>query len=276
MAGISASDVAKLRKMTGAGMMDCKKALTDADGDFDKAVEFIRERGKAIANKRTDREAKEGAVLARISECGKFGGLIVLNCETDFVAKNDDFVAFASKILDLAIEKRPANLDELLALSMDDMTLADKVTQQSGVTGEKIELAHYEFIQAEQVMAYIHSGNRLATMAGFNQAGHDEQIYKDVAMQIAAMDPVAIDKEDVAQEIRDEEFKIGREQARLEGKPEQILDKIAEGRLNKFYAEKTLLNQEFIKDNKMNVRQYLQAANKDLTVTAIARYTLSV
>ncbi len=275
MAGISASDVAKLRKMTGAGMMDCKNALTDADGDFNKAVEFIRERGKAIANKRTDREAKEGVVLSKISDCGKFGALIILNCETDFVAKNDDFVAFAFRILDLAVENRPANLEELLALNMANQSLSEKVIEQSGIIGEKIELAHYQFVADEQVMAYIHSGNRLATLAAFNVAAVDEQLYKDVVMQIAAMDPVAIDKGDVSQEIRDEEFKIGREQARLEGKPEQILDKIAEGRLNKFFTEKTLLNQEFIKDNKMNVGEYLKAANKDLTVTAMVRCTLN-
>lgn len=276
MAEISAADVAKLRKMTGAGMMDCKKALADAEGDFNKAVEFIRERGKAIANKRTDREAKEGVVLSKVSNCGKYGAMIVLNCETDFVAKNDAFVAFATSILDLAVANRPANLDALKALPLDGASVEEKVTQQSGVIGEKIELSFFEAVTGEQAIAYIHPGNRLATLASFTVAGADMQVYKDVAMQIAAMDPVAIDRNDVPQHIRDEEFKIGREQARLEGKPEQMLDKIAEGRLNKFFQEKTLLNQEFIKDNKVNVGQYLKAVNKDLTVTAILRYTLNV
>lgn len=276
MAEISAADVAKLRKMTGAGMMDCKKALADAEGDFNKAVEFIRERGKAIANKRTDREAKEGVVLSKVSNCGKYGAMIVLNCETDFVAKNDAFVAFATSILDLAVAKRPANLDALKALELDGASVEEKVTQQSGVIGEKIELSFFEAVNGEQAIAYIHPGNRLATLASFTVAGVDMQVYRDVAMQIAAMDPVAIDRNDVPQHVRDEEFKIGREQARLEGKPEQMLDKIAEGRLNKFYQEKTLLNQEFIKDNKMNVASYLKSAHKDLTVTAFLRYTLNV
>lgn len=276
MAEISAADVAKLRKMTGAGMMDCKKALADAEGDFQKAVEFIRERGKAIANKRTDREAKEGVVLSKVSDCGKYGAMIVLNCETDFVAKNEAFVAFASSILDLAVKNRPENLEALKALTLDGMAVEEKVTQQSGVIGEKIELSFFDCVLGEQSIAYIHPGNRLATLASFTVAGVDMQVYKDVAMQIAAMDPVAIDKGDVPQHIRDEEFKIGREQARLEGKPEQMLDKIAEGRLNKFYQEKTLLNQEFIKDNKVNVAQYLKSTNKDLTVTAIKRYTLNI
>jgi elongation factor Ts len=276
MADISAADVAKLRKMTGAGMMDCKVALTDAAGDFNKAIEFIRERGKAIANKRTDRDAKEGVVLSKISQCGKFGAMIVLNCETDFVAKNDDFVAFATKILDVAVSSRPENLEALKALPLEGMNIEERVTQQSGVIGEKIELSFFDFVTGDQTIAYIHPGNRLATLASFNVAGLDLQVYKDVSMQIAAMDPVAIDKGDVPQEIRDEEFKIGREQARLEGKPEQILDKIAEGRLNKFYQEKTLLNQEFVKDPKVSVGAYLKSNHKELTVTAFKRYTLNV
>lgn len=276
MAEISAADVAKLRKMTGAGMMDCKLALTDAAGDFNKAIEFIRERGKAIANKRTDRDAKEGVVLSKISDCGKYGAMIVLNCETDFVAKNEAFVAFANSILNVAVANRPANLDALKALPLEGTTVDEKVTMQSGVIGEKIELSFFDNVAGEQVIAYIHPGNRLATLASFNVAGIDMQVYRDVAMQIAAMDPVAIDRGDVPQEIRDEEFKIGREQARLEGKPEQMLDKIAEGRLNKFYQEKTLLNQEFVKDNKVNVGQYLKSNHKELTVTAFKRYTLNV
>ncbi|MCF8295628.1 MAG: translation elongation factor Ts [Bacteroidales bacterium] len=276
MAEISAADVAKLRKMTGAGMMDCKLALTDAAGDFNKAIEFIRERGKAIANKRTDRDAKEGVVLSRISDCGKYGAMIVLNCETDFVAKNEAFVTFANSILNVAIANRPADLDALKALPLEGTTVEEKVTMQSGVIGEKIEVSFFDCVAGEQVIAYIHPGNRLATLASFNVGGLDMQVYRDVAMQIAAMDPVAIDRGDVPQEIRDEEFKIGREQARLEGKPEQMLDKIAEGRLNKFYQEKTLLNQEFVKDNKVNVGQYLKSNHKELTVTAFKRYTLNV
>lgn len=275
MAQIKAADVAKLRKMTGAGMMDCKKALTEAEGDFDKAVELIRERGQAIANKRADRDAKEGAVISKVSADGKKGVIISLNCETDFVAKNEDFVKFAYRIVDLALNNNPENLDVLLSLDIDGKKVADKIIEQSGVIGEKIELSYYETVNSEFVQAYIHPGNKLATLVGFTQDGVDHQVYKDVAMQIAAMDPVAVDKNDVSQEVRDEEFKIGREMARNEGKPEQMLDRIAEGRLNKFFKERTLLNQEFVKDNKQTIRQYLQAQNKDLSVTEFKRFTLN-
>lgn len=275
MAQIKAADVAKLRKMTGAGMMDCKKALTEAEGDFDKAVELIRERGQAIANKRADRDAKEGAVISKVSADGKKGVIISLNCETDFVAKNEDFVKFAYRIVDLALNNNPENLDAVLNLDIDGKKVADKIIEQSGVIGEKIELSYFETVNSEYVQAYIHPGNKLATLVGFTQEGIDSQVYKDVAMQIAAMDPVAVDKDDVPQDIRDEEFKIGREMARNEGKPEQMLDRIAEGRLNKFFKERTLLNQEFVKDNKQTIRQYLQAQNKDLSVTEFKRFTLN-
>jgi elongation factor Ts len=275
MADIKAADVAKLRKMTGAGMMDCKKALKEADGDFNKAIEIIREKGQAIANKRADRDATEGAVIAKISDDGKLAAIVSLNCETDFVAKNDSFVQLATAIADVALANNPANLDELKELNVEGMKIAEKVMEQTGVIGEKIELAYFDKITAEQVVAYIHPGNKLATVAGFNVAGMDTQIYRDVAMQIAAMDPVALSKEDVPQTIQDEEFKIGREQARLEGKPEKILDKIAEGRLNKFFKERTLLNQEFVKDNKKTIAQYLKEQNGDLTVTSFKRFTLN-
>ena len=276
MANIKAADVAKLRKMTGAGMMDCKKALVEAEGDINKAVEYIRERGMAIANKRADREATEGAVIAKVSADKKKAVIVSLNCETDFVAKNEAFVNFASSIVDLALANNPADIDELKALEFDGSTVAEKVTGQSGIIGEKVELAYFGKIEAEATVAYIHSGNKLATIAGFNKTGIDEQVFKDVAMQIAAMDPIAVNKDEIPAEVRDEEFKIGREQARLEGKPEKILDKIAEGRLNKFFKERTLLNQDFVKDSKMSVDQYLKSQNKELTVTAFKRFTLNV
>ncbi len=275
MADIKAADVGKLRKMTGAGMMDCKKALTEAEGDFQKAIEIIREKGQAIANKRADREATEGAVIAKTSDDNKLAVVISLNCETDFVAKNDDFVKLASAIADVALANNPADLDALKSLEVDGMKIADKVMEQTGVIGEKIELSNYEKIESERTVAYIHAGNKLATIAGFTVAGADNQVYRDVAMQIAAMDPVAVSKNDVPQEIQDEEFKIGREQARLEGKPEKILDKIAEGRLNKFFKERTLLAQDFVKDNKMSIEQYLQGQNKDLTVLSFKRVSLN-
>jgi elongation factor Ts len=274
MAEIKAADVAKLRKMTGAGMMDCKKALQEADGDFDKATEIIRKKGQAVANKRADREATEGVVLAKATGDRKKGFIIVLNCETDFVAKNDDFIKFAESILDLALENQPANLEDLNSLSLSGKTVSDAVTEQIGIIGEKLELSYYDKIDAAQVTAYIHPGNKLASMIGLNQAVPDDQVGKDVAMQVAAMSPIAIDKEDVPKEVQDREFEIGKEQAKREGKPEQILEKIAMGKLNKFFKENTLLNQDFIKENKKTVKQYLQEKDKELTVTGFVRFGL--
>lgn len=275
MASISAADVAKLRKMTGAGMMDCKNALQEAEGDFDKAIEIIRKKGQAVASKRADREASEGVVLARTTADGKFGALIVLNCETDFVAKNADFEKLANEILDKALEEKAENLDELKKSKIDGVKIEDKVVEQIGIIGEKLELSFYDNIKAEHVHSYIHPGNRLATLAGFNKSGLDTQVYKDVTMQIAAMNPIAVDKDDVKQEDIDRELEIGKEQARREGKPDNLLEKIAMGKLGKFFKENTLLNQEFVKNNKQTIRQYLESSDKDLTVTGFVRYTLN-
>ncbi len=276
MATISSADVAKLRRVTLAGMMDCKKALEESDGDFDKAIEIIRKKGQAVANKRADREATEGVVLSKVTPDSKRGALIVLNSETDFVAKNAEFLSLANRILDLAVAKNPGTLDELKALPMDNTTVAGKIVEYIGVIGEKLDLASYEKIEAPHVQAYIHPGNRLATLVGFSKQGLGVQIYKDVAMQVAAMNPVSVDKDDVPEKIIAQELEIGREQARRDGKPEEMLDKIAQGKLGKFYKESTLLNQEFIKDNKITIRQYLQSADKALIVTAFKRYTLNL
>ena len=275
MAEITAADVAKLRKLTGAGMMDCKNALVEANGDMERAIELIRERGKAIANKRADREAGEGAALSKVNQAGSRGAMIVLNCETDFVAKNADFLGVANKILDHALNTAPANLDALKESSLDGRKVADFVAEFSGITGEKVELSYYEQVEAPMVVSCIHMGNKLATLVGFSKA-IDIQAAKDVAMQVAAMSPVAIDKDDVPEDIRQKEFEIGREQARLEGKPENMLDKIAEGKLQKFYKESTLLNQEFVKDSKLTIRQYLQSVDKDVKVTAFKRVSLNL
>lgn len=269
---ISAADVMKLRKATGAGMMDCKKALTETDGDFDAAVKVIREKGKAIANKRADREASEGVVLAKVA--GSKAGVIVLNCETDFVAKNESFVALADKMLDTALASDAASLDEVKALDLEGRSIADHVTEQTGVIGEKLDLSTFELISAESVIAYIHPGNKLATVVGFNLADVDEQVAKDVAMQVAAMAPVAVDKGDVPAEVAEKELEIAKEKFRLEGKPENMLDKIAQGSLNKFFKENTLLNQAFVKDNKQTIKDYLKSVNKDLTVTTFKRVSL--
>jgi len=276
MAAISAADVAKLRRVTLAGMMDCKKALEESEGNFEKAIEIIRKKGQAVANKRADKEASEGVVLSKVSTDGKIGAMIVLNSETDFVAKNADFMALANKILDIAVTKNPANLEELKSLPMDGGKIGDKIVEYVGIIGEKLELSYFEKIEAARVQSYIHPGNRLATMVGFTKSGFDEQVYKDIAMQIAAMNPVAVDKDFVSEAVIAQEIEIGKEQARLDGKPEEMLEKIALGKLAKFFKESTLLNQEFVKDNKISIRQYLQSFNKDLTVTDFKRFTLNL
>jgi elongation factor Ts len=276
MAAINAADVAKLRRVTLAGMMDCKKALEESEGNFEKAIEIIRKKGQAVANKRADKEASEGVVLSKVSSNGKVGAIIVLNSETDFVAKNADFMALANKILDVAVTKNPANLEELKSLPMDVGKVGEKVIEYVGIIGEKLDLSYFEKIEAAHVQSYIHPGNRLATLVGFTKSGVDEQVYKDIAMQIAAMNPVAVDKDFVPESVVAQEIEIGKEQARLDGKPENMLEKIALGKLNKFFKESTLLNQDFVKDNKMTIRQYLQSVNKDLTVTEFKRFTLNL
>jgi elongation factor Ts len=276
MAEISAADVAKLRRVTLAGMMDCKKALEEAEGNFDKAIEIIRKKGQAVANKRSDRDATEGVVLSKVTADGKTGAIITLNSETDFVAKNAEFIAFATKILDIALTRKPANLDELKSLPLDGGKIGDKIVEYIGIIGEKVELSYYEKIEAAQVQAYIHPGSKLATLVGFTKAGADGQVYKDVAMQIAAMNPVAVDKDFVSPAMIAQEIEIGKEQARRDGKPEEMLEKIAQGKLTKFFKESTLLNQDFVKDNKMTIRQYLQSVNKELTVTDFKRYSLNL
>ncbi len=275
MANITAADVAKLRKTTGAGMMDCKKALQDAEGDFDQAIDIIRKKGQAVANKRADREASEGVVLAKSSADNKHGAILVLNCETDFVAKNEDFVKLAAQFLDKAIEEKPATLEELKNLAFDGSTVGEKVIEQIGIIGEKIDISYYSAIDSDYVQPYIHPGNMLATLVGFTKSGLDTQVYKDIAMQVAAMSPVAIDKDNVSQEVIDKEKEIGMEQARRAGKAENLLEKIAMGKLAKFFKENTLLNQEFVKDNKQTIKAYLQSIDKDLNVTDFKRFTLN-
>lgn len=270
------ADVVKLRKVTGAGMMDCKGALADADGNFERAVEIIREKGKLVANKRADRDAAEGVVLAKVTADKKFGAMVVLNCETDFVAKNENFVAFADSILNIALENKADSLEALKALNLNGRVIDAQVTEQTGVIGEKIELSYYSKIDAETVIGYIHPGNKLATLVGFNKTGVDINVAKDVAMQVAAMAPVAVDKDSVSPEVIEKELAIAKEKFRLEGKPEAMLDKIAQGALNKFFQESTLLNQIYVKDGKISIKEFLAQNDKGLTVTAFDRYTLNV
>ncbi len=276
---ISASDVNKLRQQTGAGMMDCKKALTETNGDFEAAIDFLRKKGAKVAASRQDRESNEGVVIARASADGKFGVIIELNCETDFVAKNAEFVAFANQIANTAVENKPASLEALTALSIDtDATtikISDAIIDRTGKIGEKIGVSKYEVIEAEKVVAYIHGNFRLGVLVGLsaNVATADEA-GKDVAMQIAAMSPVAIDKDGVDATTIERELEIAKEQIRLEGKPEEMVEKIAAGKLNKFYKDSTLLNQEFVKDSSKTVGQFLNGIEKGLTVTAFKRVAL--
>ena len=272
---ISAADVMRLRKATGAGMMDCKSALAEAEGDFNRATDIIREKGKLVASKRADRAATEGVVLAKVNESKKSGALLVLNCETDFVAKNEAFVAFAVKILDAAIANNAADLDAVKALVIDGRTVENLVIEQTGVIGEKLDLPYFSKLDAETVVAYIHPGNRLSTLVGFNKADVDAQVTKDVAMQVAAMNPVAVDKANVPAEVVEKELEIAKEKFRQEGKPEAMLDKISQGAFEKFFEENTLLNQAFIKENKQTVSDFLKSQDKGLTVTGFFRYNLA-
>ena len=274
MTKISASDVGKLRRQTGSGMMDCKKALIEASGDFEQAVDILRKKGQKVAAKRADRQATEGVVIAKNNTDNNKAILISLNCETDFVAKNEDFIKIAHSILDKAVSENLASSEDLSSMILDEgMTVAEKVLEQTGVIGEKIEISA-QVVEDTQVSSYVHAGNRLATIVGFNQT-LDHQVARDIAMQVAAMSPIAVDKDYVDQETVNRELEIAKDLARQEGKPEQMLDKIAQGRLNKFFKENTLLNQAFIKDGKKSVAQYLQEHAKDLSVTCFKRVGLS-
>jgi len=276
---ISASDVNKLRQQTGAGMMDCKKALTETNGDFEAAIDFLRKKGAKVAASRQDRESNEGVVIARSSADGKFGVIIELNCETDFVAKNAEFIAFGNQIANAAVESKPASIEELYDISIDvDATTAkigDVIIDKTGKIGEKIGVSKYAVVEGEKVVAYIHGNFRLGVLVGLSAAvaGADEA-GKDVAMQIAAMNPVAIDKDGVDATTIERELEIAKEQIRAEGKPEEMVEKISLGKLNKFYKDSTLLNQEFVKDPSKSVAQFLAAVEKGLTVTAFKRVAL--
>jgi len=272
---ISASDVNKLRQQTGAGMMDCKKALVEAKGNFEDAVDYLRKKGAKVAANRQDRESNEGVVIAKTSADGKKGVIIEVNCETDFVAKNDDFKAFAESIVNVAIQENPVDLDALKELFIDGTRIADLIISQTGKIGEKIDISTYEVIKAEKVVAYIHSNYRLGVLVGLSaDANGIDEAGRDVAMQIAAMNPTAIDKDGVDAALVERELEIAKEQIRAEGKPEAMLEKIAAGKLNKFYKENTLLNQEFVKDPSKNISQFLDSVSKGLTVTAFKRVQL--
>jgi elongation factor Ts len=273
---VSAADVKKLRDTIGAPMMDCKKALVEAEGDFDKAIEILRKKGQKLSNKRADRHAKEGAVVALVSDDRSHGVVVRLSCETDFVAKNKDFVALATSIANIALKEMPADVEALRDLPFNDsLSIQEKILEQIGVIGEKVEVAEYSSLEAPMVAPYIHMGNKAGVLVGLSKASDDFfDAGRDVAMQVAAMKPIAVNKDDVDASVVEKEIEIGKEQARQEGKPEAMLEKIAMGKLNKFYKENTLLNQQFVKDSKQSVSQFLQSFDKDLTITAFKHITL--
>jgi elongation factor Ts len=269
---ISAADVNKLRQQTGSGMMDCKKALIEANGDFEAAIDILRKKGQKIAANRQDREAKEGYVYGKVSADGKSGVVVAVCCETDFVANNSEFIKYGESILEVAMNNKPSSIEELKALKIGNRTVADTLIDQMGKIGEKIDVVDYQNVTAEKVVVYNHPGNRLASMIGFNSAEAGvAEAGRDVAMQVAAMAPVAIDKEDVDPKLIEREMEIAKEQIRAEGKPENMIEKIAQGKINKFYVEYTLLNQQFIKDDKKTIRQFLEGVNKNLKITAMKR-----
>ena len=273
MATITAADVNKLRQQTGAGMMDCRKALVESDGDFEKAVDYLRKKGQKVAALRSDRETKEGVIIAKTTADGKSGVIVGLGCETDFVAKNEDFVKFAQSIVDLALANGVKTIEELGAAPLDGATVADKVNDQVAKIGEKITLSKFEKVDAASVTAYIHGNYRMGVLVGFTKPA-SEEVGKDIAMQIAAMNPIAVDADSVPADVIAREKEIAVEQVKAEGKAPEMAEKIAQGKVNKFFKESTLLQQAFVKDNNKSVADYLKSVAADLTVTAFKRIAL--
>ncbi len=273
MANITAAAVNELRKRTGVGMMDCKKALVECDGDMDKAIDYLREKGQKLAAKRADRDASEGAVLALVNADKTFAAVIMMNCETDFVAKNDDFVAFTREVLQTAVDAKAKSLEEVMALTINGLSVETMIVEQVAKIGEKITLSHYLPIEAAATYAYIHPGNRMASVVGLSKTGYDEE-GKEMSMQVIAGRPVALNKESVPADVIEREMEVYRGQVREEGKPENMVEKIAEGKLNKFFKESTLLSQEYTREAKVSVEEHLRKIDKDLTITAFQRAEL--
>jgi elongation factor Ts len=276
MSAISAQDVNKLRQMTGAGMMDCKKALTEADGDFEKAIEILRKKGQKVSASRSDRDAKEGSVFIKVSDDKKEAVLIALNCETDFVAKNEEFQSLGKLVAETAYANKPADKEALLNLKAGALTLNDKIVELVGKIGEKIEVSEYIHMKGETVVPYIHAGSKLGVLVSLKGINGKDvtEAGKDVGMQIAAMNPVAVDEKSVDKTLIEKELEIAKAQILAEGKPENMVEKIAQGKLNKFFKESTLLHQAFVKDNSKTVAQYLDSVSKGLTVAEFKRVTI--
>jgi elongation factor Ts len=277
MSTITASEVNKLRQQTGAPLMDCKKALVESNGDFEAAIDYLRKKGQKVSAMRSEREAKEGVVYALTNETHNIGVAVNLGCETDFVAKSADFIAFAKLAAEQALKNNTQNADELKALKVDGVSLADRTSELVGKIGEKIELKKVEWVKAHYVVAYIHMGYKMAVLVGFDKQKSEklESTGKDVAMQIAAMNPVAVHKDHVSQDIIDRELDVAREKAKADGKPDNLIDKIAAGALQKYFKENSLLSQQFVKDGNKTVDDVLKEVDKDLKVTEFKRVTLN-
>jgi elongation factor Ts len=274
MTKITASDVNNLRKISGAGIMDCKNALVEANGDTELAIEILRKKGQKVAAKRADRESSEGATIAKVNDENTIGAIISLNCETDFVAKNESFIDLANQLAKLALAHE--SLDKFLNSEIDSMTVNDKLIQQTGIIGEKLVIGSFEKISAPYVGKYIHAGNKIATIVGFSSSVDGiAEASKNVAMQAAAMNPIALDESGVDQETIDKEIEIAKDQLRQEGKPEAMLENIAKGKLKRFFKDNTLINQAYIKDNKQSVASYVKSVDKDLTITDFKRVSLA-
>jgi elongation factor Ts len=274
MAKISASEVNNLRKISGAGIMDCKNALVEANGDTEAAIEILRKKGQKVAAKRADRESSEGATIAQVSSDSSVGAIISLNCETDFVAKNESFVSLANQLAELALNYDTK--EDFLNADIDSMTVNDKLIQQTGVIGEKLMIGNFEKISAPFVGKYIHAGNKIATIVGFSKSVEGiEEASKNVAMQAAAMNPIALDENGVDQDVIEKEIEIAKDQLRQEGKPEAMLDNIAKGKLKRFFKDNTLINQAYIKDNKQSVSAYVKSVDNDLSITDFKRVSLA-
>lgn len=269
----TAAEVSKLRNTTGAGMMDSKKALEEAQGDFDKAVEILRKKGQKVAAKRADRDSSEGAVIAKVNDNKSKGVIISLNCETDFVAKNDDFIKLANDLANLALNY--TSKDDLLNADFNGLTVEAKLTEQTGVIGEKIEIASFESLEGDFIGSYIHANNKIATIVSLSaNVDGAENAAKDVAMQVAAMSPIALNEDAVAQDVIEKELEIAKDQLKQEGKPENMIENIAKGKLKKFFKENTLVHQDFIKDGKQSVADYLKSVSPELIATGYKRVAI--
>lgn len=269
---ITAADINKLRQQTGAGMMDCRKALMESNGDFEAAIDYLRKKGQKVAALRGDREAKEGVVIAKTTADNKTGFVLTLSCETDFVSKNADFVAFAQSIMDTAIAQNASSIDQLKTLKLGEESIADRLNEQVAKIGEKIGITRYEKLEAPYVASYIHGAFRMGVLVGLSK--ENEEVGKDVAMQIAAMNPIALDQAAIAPEVLEREKAIAIEQVKAEGKPAEMAEKIAAGKLSKFFKENTLLAQPFVKDGNKSVADYIKGADSDLKVTGFIRVAL--